>query len=76
MLLFIFNDIIAIVLFLINNMTKLSTINNNNNNKISKAELAMFEMSVSYYVGKKVSKKVGRFFCKDFTSKLTKMYGK
>jgi len=55
-------------------MIKLST--TKKNKRISKAELAVYEMSISCYVGRKVSKKVGKFFYKDFTDKLIKMYEK
>ncbi len=43
--------------------------------QISAAEKAAYEICISYYVGKKVSDKVGKFFYKKVTNKLLRIYG-
>lgn len=56
-------------------MEKAITIKKSTNNE-ARIENEIFKICVSYYVSKKVTKKVNGFFCEDFTNKLIQIYEK
>lgn len=53
-------------------MDKTNILKKSNNEM--KLETEIFEICASYYVSKKVTKKVNNFFCNDFTNKLIQIY--
>lgn len=55
-------------------MNKVAILKKSNNKTNFENEMSKF--FISYYVSNKVTKKINRFFYKDFTNKLMQTYGK